>query len=487
MVNVDGAVCRTIFKIVLLGWLKRPFAALRRDVQGWWMLVRTRLALQPGLFTYYLYPPGGKRRIHLRVEGGGKGILFVDANDTIHLNPSATIIVKSALDGLPREHVVPILKGRFNLVRNGDIRGHIDRMYDLVNHISTTIDACPTCDLDAKRSGPFSTPVAAPYKADLALTYGCNNACRHCYNRAQFRSPLPLGEGQGEGLTPRQWLKILRKLKIIGVPHVIFTGGEPTLHPALTELIRTAEHLGLITGLNTNGRRLASREFTDSLVRAGLSHVQITLESCRPDVHNHMTQAESFEETCRGITNAISAGLHVITNTTLTRLNVEHAVKTVDFLQRLGLKTFAMNGMIFSGRGLHCGDAVRVDQLRHVLPAVRDRAQSLGMRFLWYTPTDYCRLSPLELELGPRRCNAGEYSMCIEPNGDVLPCQSYYVAAGNILRDPWRRIWNSDLFRGFRERVSNPEKCGLSEHCRQCPDLSLCGGGCRLERMKDEG
>jgi radical SAM protein with 4Fe4S-binding SPASM domain len=77
--------------------------------------------------------------------------------------------------------------------------------------------------------------------------------------------------------------------------------------------------------------------------------------------------------------------------------------------------------------------------------------------------------------------------MCIEPNGDVLPCQSYYVAAGNILHDPWRRIWESELFRGFRERVRDPRSCGLPEHCWQCPDLSICGGGCRLERMKDEG
>ena len=240
--------------------------------------------------------------------------------------------------------------------------------------------------------------------------------------------------------------------------------------------------MGLITGLNTNGRRLADRAFVDSLVHAGLSHVQITLESCRADVHNAMTAADSFDETCRGITNAIDAGLHVITNTTLTRQNVDHALETVAFLNQLGINTFAMNGMIHSGRGLHNNDAVAVEKLASVLAAVRDRAKALGMRFLWYTPTDYCRLSPMELELGPRRCNAGEYSMCIEPNGDVLPCQSYYVVAGNILHDPWQRIWESDLFRSFRNRVRDPQECGLPEHCWQCPDLPLCGGGCRLER-----
>ena len=488
-------------------WLYRPFAAVGRDVQGWLTLMRSRFAFRPGLFTYYVRPPGGTRRIHLRIEAGGSGVLMVDATDIVHLNPSAAIMAKFALDGWPQDRVISALKGRFDGVKNGEVRRHVDRIYALVRHISTTTDACVTCGLEEARTPLFTTPVTAPYKADLALTYGCNNACRHCYNRVESNSqnsllptnrpckawcPSVPGEGQGEGksspaLSLQQWKKVLRKLADIGIPHVIFTGGEPTLYPGLCELIRAAEHLGLITGLNTNGRRLADRSLVGSLVHAGLSHVQITLESCREDVHNAMTAAVSFEETCRGITNALAAGLHVITNTTLTRRNVDHALETVDFLHRLGLKTFAMNGMIFSGRGLHSGDALACEELRLVLAAVRDRAKTLGMKFLWYTPTDYCRLSPLELELGPRRCNAGENSMCIEPNGDVLPCQSYYVVAGNILRDPWPRIWDSDLFRGFRDRVRDPRACGLPEHCWRCPDLHLCGGGCRLEKMRDEG
>ena len=147
---------------------------------------------------------------------------------------------------------------------------------------------------------------------------------------------------------------------------------------------------------------------------------------------------------------------------------------------RSGSHTFAMNGMIHAGSGRANRDAVPAEALAPVLADVRDRARSLGMRFLWYTPTEYCRLSPVEWELGPRRCNAGEYSICIEPNGDVLPCQSYYTPAGNILRDPWERIWQSELFRGFRRRVADPQRSGLPERCWSCPDLPLCAGGCKL-------
>jgi radical SAM protein with 4Fe4S-binding SPASM domain len=99
----------------------------------------------------------------------------------------------------------------------------------------------------------------------------------------------------------------------------------------------------------------------------------------------------------------------------------------------------------------------------------------------------YCRLSPVELEIGAKRCNAGEYSMCVEPNGDVLPCQSYYVAAGNLLKDPWESIWDSELFLGFRDRELDPAASGLPEMCWECPDLPLCGGGCRIEREAQQG
>jgi MoaA/NifB/PqqE/SkfB family radical SAM enzyme len=158
-----------------------------------------------------------------------------------------------------------------------------------------------------------------------------------------------------------------------------------------------------------------------------------------------MMGARCFDQTVRGIRNALASPLHTITNTTLMQANKDHVEEIVEFLFDLGVRTFAMNGMIYSGGGFASGSAIPESEMPALLIRVRDRAGELGMRFLWYTPTEYCRMSPLELELGAKRCNAGEYSLCIEPDGDVLPCQSYYVAAGNILRDPWETIWQGEL------------------------------------------
>jgi radical SAM protein with 4Fe4S-binding SPASM domain len=321
--------------------------------------------------------------------------------------------------------------------------------------------------------------VQAPYKVDIALTYGCNNGCAHCYNEAG-RLDMP-------SLPAADWCRILDLLAQRGVPHIIFTGGEATLHPDLPHLISYADQLGQIVGLNTNGRRMAHKPFAQMLADSGLNHVQVTLGSSRPAVHDAMMSARSFEQTVRGIDNALACGLHTITNTTLTRRNSGHVEELIDFLYAHGIRTFAMNGMIYSGGGTAEPDAIPEDEMAPLLVRVRDYAAERNMRFLWYTPTEYCRMSPVELEIGAKRCNAGEYSMCVEPNGDVLPCQSFYVAAGNLLRDPWPHIWNSDLFRSFRERTSTPQAAGLPAQCWECPDLALCGGGCRIERETRQG
>jgi len=64
--------------------------------------------------------------------------------------------------------------------------------------------------------------------------------------------------------------------------------------------------------------------------------------------------------------------------------------------------------------------------------------------------------------------------LCIEPDGEVIPCQSYYQSLGNILAQPWESIWNHPLALWLRERRYVPEAC------HDCPVLAECGGGCPL-------
>jgi len=395
-------------------------------------------------------------RVHLRIEDDGSGVLFVDVTDVVHLNATAAELAWWALQGVSRRQAALRLKARYGRRAERQFARDLDAIYEMVARFADPTRGCPTCSVAGlQRRELFSIPVRAPFKADLAMTYDCNNDCPHCYNEADR---LALGL-----LPASDWFAIVDVLHRAGVPHLIFTGGEATLHPDLLEVIQYADQRGHVCGLNTNGRRMAHREYAEQLAAAGLNHVQITLGSHRPDVHDRMMHAHAFTQTVRGIENALAAGLHTITNTTLMQMNADEIEETIQFIYDLGIRTFAVNGMIYSGGGFDTGQAIPEERLAPILIRIRDQAQTLGMRFLWYTPTQYCRLSPVELEIGAKRCNAGEYSLCVEPNGDVLPCQSYYVSAGNLLRDPWQQVWSSELIRSFRDRIDDPRGSGPLE------------------------
>lgn len=455
---------------------------VREETAGWLASFQTPEIPRLGLHFYDINLPNGRSmRIHLRVEPSGNGVLFVDVTDVVHLNQTATLMAKLALDGVPRYQAKARMVSWYSGVMRDQVDRELTQIYDMIDGFRNPSTDCPTCQLSdtVEMSPMFSIEVNAPYKVDMALTYGCNNECPHCYNEND-RLQMP-------SLHVQDWYKVLDRLAELGVPHLILTGGEATLHPDLPKVIEYADKLGMVVGLNTNGRHIAHKPYMEELSAAGLNHVQVTLGSNRPEVHDAMMGATAFEQTVRGIEHAVASRVHVITNTTLMRANMDHAEEIIEFIYSLGIRTFAMNGMIYSGGGFAHPAAITEQEMPALLVRVRDKAQELGMRFLWYTPTEYCRMSPVELEIGAKRCNAGEYSLCIEPNGDVLPCQSYYVSAGNILRDPWEQIWDGELFRSFRYREEDPKGYGLPEKCWTCPDLPLCGGGCRIEREARDG
>jgi radical SAM protein with 4Fe4S-binding SPASM domain len=328
---------------------------------------------------------------------------------------------------------------------------------------------CPVCELDLETTAPFSATPSAPYRMDLAVTYRCNNDCLHCYNARPRRYPE---------LAIHEWQQIIDKIWDLGIPHIVFTGGEPTLFKGLPELIAYAENKGLITGLNTNGRKLADRAYLNTLIKAGLDHVQITIESHDPAIHDHMVAAKgAWEDTVAGLKNVLSSSVYMMTNTTLLTHNAPSLETTLNYLAELGVPTVGLNALIYSGKGNQVDSGLHETDLPPLLEIARQVTQAHGQRLIWYTPTQYCHFNPLLLDLGVKGCTAALYNMCVEPNGDVIPCQSYYQSLGNLQNTPWKAIWEHPLALQLRQREDIPPGC------QSCDYLPECGGGCPLARQ----
>lgn len=419
----------------------------------------------PGL--HHFRPEGGLRgkRVHLRTECDGSGILVIDASKILHLNSTACDFAWLHLTGSTPAEAVKTLARRYRISRSV-LKADWEEFQRTLECLLADEPVCPVTFLGLERIEPFRTPVSAPYRADLAITYRCNADCSHCYNDK---------ERGGKELDTESWRKILGRLWDAGVPHVAFTGGEATLREDLPDLVAHAESLGMVSGLLTNGMRLADAGYLARLDDAGLDYVQVTLESHDPSVHDAMTRTESHAATVQAVRNCLERGIYTITNTTITEANRDTLEATVDFAAGLGLEAMAFNSVIRSGRASEGGFGLAPSDLKLLLERLRGRATQRGMRLIWYSPTRYCELDPVELGLGPKRCTAGQYNVCIEPDGTVIPCQSYYRSAGSILEDSWADIYDCGLMRSLRERD------WVDAACRSCSEFDLCGGGCPLD------
>lgn len=420
-----------------------------------------------GLFHYRRDKDDEKTRIHLRIDPDGTGLLIANANRVIHLNPAATAMAYLHMEGHTPEEVAHALHRKFNVSNSDAQQDYLDFSQQLEQILSPN-GACPVCELAIETTAPFSAIPSAPYRMDLAVTYRCNNDCHHCYNARPRNYPE---------MAVEQWQMIIDKIWDLGIPHIVFTGGEPTLFHDLPALIAYAENKGLITGLNTNGRKLADQAYLASLLNAGLDHVQITFESHDPDIHNRMVASQhAWGETVAGLKNALNSQLYLMTNTTLLTHNSPTIKETLHFLAELGVPTIGLNALIYAGKGENVGSGLQEADLPALLESARQITQSHGQRLIWYTPTQYCHFNPLQLDLGVKGCTAALYNMCVEPNGDVIPCQSYYQSLGNLLETPWKEIWEHPLALQLRHRTNIPEEC------RTCDYLPECGGGCPLAR-----
>lgn len=423
-----------------------------------------------GLYYFKYETDNGYARVHLRIEPGDQqrspcGTLLINANRVVQLNYTAAILAYFTLAKTPQEMVVKALTQNFQVSPQTASKDYAKFLEEFTSLIAPD-GPCPVCDLNLDILPPFSNKPIAPYRMDLALTYRCNNDCLHCYNAR----PRNYAE-----LSTNQWMTILERLWDIGIPHVVFTGGEPTLRDDLPDLISHAQSIGLITGLNTNGRRLCDKRFVEQLVLSGLDHVQITIESHEPSIHDKIVMAKgAWQQTVKGIVNALDTPLYVMTNTTLLRDNSPYIDQTLDFLSRLGVSTVGLNGLIYSGRGVGCNQGLKEHELYAILNIAKSLTQKNQQRLIWYTPTQYCSFDPMELELGVKGCTAALHNMCVEPDGGVIPCQSYYQSLGNILSDAWDAIWNHTLCIALRERRY------VNEQCKECLLLAECGGGCPL-------
>jgi radical SAM protein with 4Fe4S-binding SPASM domain len=414
-------------------------------------------------------------RLHLRI--GEPNMLWVNGKDLLLVNKTAAEFIEKFIEVMSKypdkldtvkfkQEIATSMQAKYPKVPGEILIKDFDNIYGTLLQVSQ--GNCPiTCvNLETKETNPKLW--TAPPRIDLALTYSCNNNCYFCYTGG----PQKVTE-----MSTTDWKAVIDKLWDNGVPQIVFTGGEPTLRKDLIELVTHSKEF--VTGLVTNGRRLSS--LASQLNQAELDYVQVSLESHLPEIHDHMVGVNgAWEETRTGILGALENNLEVITNTTLTKDNLQIFPDLIQLGSNLGLKMMACNTLICSGRGT-CSkkeSGISLEELKSTLSRSIEIAHKLGVNLEWYSPTCYKQFNPLDFGFGAKSCSAAQYNLTIEPDGSVIPCQSWFKdKLGNILKDSWQVIWTHPIAVSFREK----EYVKGRQECVDCEYLAQCYGGCPLE------
>jgi MoaA/NifB/PqqE/SkfB family radical SAM enzyme len=111
-----------------------------------------------------------------------------------------------------------------------------------------------------------------PILAHIIPVRRCNLSCGYCNEYDKVSTPVP---------TP-EMLRRIDLLAALGTEIITFSGGEPLLHPDLDALIRHIRSHHRIATLITNGY-LLTPERIQQLNRAGLEHLQISIDNVEPD------------------------------------------------------------------------------------------------------------------------------------------------------------------------------------------------------------
>ncbi len=198
-------------------------------------------------------------------------------------------------------------------------------------------------------------------KADVKTGFACNNDCVFCVQAHKKK----FGDKDTEEL--RRIIKEAGK----DCDYITFTGGEPTIRKDILELVGFAKSCGFkIIQIQSNGRMFAYEKFCQEIIAAGANEFALAIHGHTEELHNYLTQADSFKQAVSGVRNLKRLKQTVIMNTVICKSNYRHLPEIAKFMIALGVDQFQFAFAHALGSAKDNFDAV-VPRLSLMLPHLK--------------------------------------------------------------------------------------------------------------------
>ncbi len=267
----------------------------------------------------------------------------------------------------------------------------------------------------------------------VRITRACNNRCMFCLDRDSLDGTL---------LDMEAVEADLRRGIERGAERVIISGGEPTIHPDFTAIVKTASRIGYTwVQTITNGRMFYYADFLKNAVAAGLKEITFSLHSHKADVFGELTGIkDGFRQAVAGLSNALATpGLVVSVDIVLSRLNIGELKDVVDFYYRFGVREFDLLYPVPFGGAWENREKLMLDgkDVRRALSGVLSMADTHGITF-WTNRVPVAALEGFERFIQPPAKIHdeiyGRREMFLDylENGNEVPCRGERCAVCNM-------------------------------------------------------
>ena len=324
----------------------------------------------------------------------------------------------------------------------------------------------------------------------LNITKRCNLKCVHCY--AGSNESTPHNE-----LSTDEWLRVLDDLAEFGCPVVLFSGGEPLLHPGIIRLAQHAVDSGMRAVISSNGT-LITPEKVRELASIGLSYIGISMDGGR-EIHDKFRGVKgAYDKTIEGLRIAKESGIKTGIRFTMTKRNVDEIPGLMELIDKENIPRICFYHLVYSGRGEELiEESLPFDKTRDVVDMIIDLTADLhrrGKKVEVLTVDNHCDGPYLYMRLLSENPNRAEEVMqllkfnggnstgvgvsAISWDGSVHPDQFWRNhTLGNVLERPFGDIW-TDKTNDFLMKLKNKKRY-VTGRCAECRFLEICGGNFR--------
>lgn len=309
----------------------------------------------------------------------------------------------------------------------------------------------------------------SPTLADIQITAKCNLRCPHCYANS---AP------GGRNISWEDLILALDNFSSAGVFQVALGGGEPTLHPHFTQILKEVRRRKMVPNLTTNGKELTEKIAKDMGNYCGA--VALSIEGIGKDFEKRRNF--SWNKFCQSIKFLKKHGNKLVFQITASDGNIEKLPDIIELL--LEFKPYGLIFLAYKpvGRGKFFDDVLASRSNNFIKKVLRKCLTKISRKTK--VGFDCCfaqgiielakELSPFNFEF-IEGCSALRNSLAVNKNLDVLPCSFINYSLGNLKQGDLISLWQGEKAKKFRKKFYRGiEKKG----CKNCAFKYQCLGGC---------